>query len=60
MTFNRGYPFAQLYAPPGEDLIAWEPMTAPTNALLSGDGLRLLAPGESLTASFAIAVASQH
>ena len=31
-------------------------MTAPTNALRSGDGLRLLAPGERFSAGFSIAV----
>jgi hypothetical protein len=27
-------------------------MTAPTNALISGNGLRLVAPGETFTARF--------
>ena len=31
-------------------------MTAPTNALVSGDGLRTLQPGESFRAAFSIAV----
>jgi aldose 1-epimerase len=51
-----GYPFAQLYAPGDLDVICFEPMTAPTNALVSGDHLRLLEPGEVFTATFAIAV----
>jgi aldose 1-epimerase len=51
-----GYPFAQVYAPPGEDLIAFEPMTAPTNALVSGDGLRRVEPGGSFEAAFRIGV----
>ena len=42
----EGYPFAQVFAPPGHDFICFEPMTAPTNALRSGDGLTVLAPGE--------------
>lgn len=57
VTFDEGYPYAQLYAPAGEPIICFEPMTAPTNALLSGTGLRRVAPGESFTARFAIAVA---
>jgi galactose mutarotase-like enzyme len=36
-------------------VIAFEPMTAPTNALVSGE-LTMLAPGESFRAAFSIAV----
>ena len=36
VAFDRGYPYAQVYAPPGSDLICFEPMTAPTNALVTG------------------------
>ena len=39
---RRAIPCAQVYAPPEPDLICFEPMTAPVNALLSGDGLTLL------------------
>lgn len=52
-----GYSHAQVYAPPGKALIALEPMTAPTDALASGRGLRLVPPGGSLRAAFRIAVA---
>jgi hypothetical protein len=31
-------------------------MTAPTDALRTGDGLRLVAPGEAATATFALRV----
>ena len=31
-------------------MIAFEPMTAPTNALVSGQDLKLLQPGESYEA----------
>ena len=41
LSFERGYDYAQVYAPPGKDLICFEPMTAPTNALVSGQGLRV-------------------
>lgn len=51
-----GYPFAQLYAPGDLDVICFEPMTAPTNALASGEDLRVVEPGESFTATFTIAV----
>jgi galactose mutarotase-like enzyme len=57
LTFERGYPFAQVYAPPGQDLICFEPMTAPTNALVAdGPSLRVVEPGGDLQARFSIAV----
>jgi galactose mutarotase-like enzyme len=56
VEFVAGYPFAQVYAPPGDDLVCFEPMTAPTNALESGDGLREVAPGDSFEAVFRITV----
>jgi galactose mutarotase-like enzyme len=56
VEFGEGYPLAQVYAPPGEPLICYEPMTAPTDALVSGDGLRLVEPGDSFRASFRVRV----
>ncbi|HET9158136.1 MAG TPA: aldose 1-epimerase [Myxococcaceae bacterium] len=56
ISFGQGYPFAQVYAPDDDDVIAFEPMTAPTNALVSGRDLQLLEPGESYEASFSITV----
>lgn len=53
-----GYPITQVFAPPGLDLVALEPMTAPTDALRSGRGLMTVAPGEAFTATFAIEVAA--
>jgi galactose mutarotase-like enzyme len=40
VDFLRGYHCAQVFLPPGQGLIAFEPMTAPTNALETGTGLR--------------------
>jgi aldose 1-epimerase len=57
VEFLEGYEYAQVYAPAGHDLIAYEPMTAPTNALASGDDLQVVRPGETYTAAFRIAVA---
>jgi galactose mutarotase-like enzyme len=54
VEFLEGYPFAQIFAPPGHDFICFEPMTAPTNALRSGDGLTTLAPGEEYRAVFRV------
>jgi len=56
VEFLEGYHYAQVYAPAGHDLIAYEPMTAPTNALASGDDLQVVRPGESYTAAFRIVV----
>jgi aldose 1-epimerase len=58
VEFLEGYPFAQVYAPPDRPLVCFEPMTAPTNALASGDDLTLARPGELYTAAFRISVAA--
>ncbi len=50
----EGYPYGQVYAPPERDYICFEPMTAPTNALRSGEGLTILRPGEQHRAVFRI------
>jgi galactose mutarotase-like enzyme len=54
VEFLAGYSYAQAFAPPGQEFICFEPMTAPTNALNSGDGLTVVAPGESYRATFRI------
>ena len=56
VVFEEGYPIAQVFAPPAEDFICFEPMTAPTNALVTGDSLRRVEPGAEFTARFSIAV----
>ncbi|HTD08558.1 MAG TPA: aldose 1-epimerase [Solirubrobacteraceae bacterium] len=56
VTFLQGYPYAQVFAPASGQFVCFEPMTAPANALRSGQGLRLLAPGESFVAKFVVAV----
>jgi aldose 1-epimerase len=59
VEFTGGYRFAQVYAPESEHVICFEPMTAPTNALVSGRSLPLVAPGETRSAMFTIAVEPQ-
>ncbi|HET8978864.1 MAG TPA: aldose 1-epimerase [Solirubrobacteraceae bacterium] len=56
VQFGEGYAFAQVYAPSGQDLICFEPMTAPTNALIDGRDLHVVASGEEYRAAFSIAV----
>jgi galactose mutarotase-like enzyme len=55
VRFAQGYPAAQLFAPVAEDLIAIEPMAAPTNALRTGN-YQVATPGEPATAIFSIRV----
>lgn len=55
LRLGEGYPFAQVYAPGDDDVIAYEAMTAPTNALVAGGpDLRLLEPGGRYEAAFSI------
>ena len=57
LRFEAGYRCAQVYSPPGADFICFEPMTAATDALRrGGEGLRLVAPGEELTAVWSLLV----
>ena len=56
VELTSGYPYAQIFAPPGQPVICFEPMTAPIDALRSHDGLRTVAPGQSAQASFMLAV----
>jgi aldose 1-epimerase len=59
LSFDEGYDYAQVYAPAGQDLICFEPMTAATNALVAGGpGLTILEPGEAKRAAFSIAVST--
>ncbi len=50
------YPVGHFWAPAGQAFVAWEPMTAPTNALVTREGLRHVLPGQSFAASFSVRV----
>ncbi len=54
----EGFANAQVFAPKAADYIAFEPMTAPANALVSGEGLRLVEPGGRFRAAFRIRIGS--
>jgi len=59
LELGKGYPYAQVFAPVGaeeEPYICFEPMTAPVNALVSGEGLGNVAPGGSFRAEFSVRV----
>ena len=50
-----GYPYAQVWVPPGRPFAALEPMTAATNSLVEGT-TPLVEPGDAFTARFSIAL----
>jgi aldose 1-epimerase len=54
--FLEGYRYVQVFAPKDKDFIALEPMTAPTSALTSGHGLRLVGADEQFRAVFRILI----
>lgn len=54
--FEYGYPAAQIFAPTHEDVVCFEPMTAPTDALSRGN-YRSVCPGEQAITQFSIRVA---
>lgn len=56
VTFNEGYPAAQVFAPADDAVICFEPMAAPTDALVTGEGLRVAEPGHPAVATFSIEV----
>lgn len=56
LEFLEGYTYAQIFAPKDQQYIALEPMTAPANALSSGNGLSLIEPGGLFRAKFRIGI----
>jgi galactose mutarotase-like enzyme len=57
LRHEAGFPCAQVFAPPDKDLICFEPMTAPADALRTGS-FAVAAPGRPYRAAFTIAVDS--
>jgi aldose 1-epimerase len=53
--FESGFSAAQIFAPSAEDLVCFEPMAAPTDALRRG-GYGVARPGEPAVAQFSIRV----
>jgi aldose 1-epimerase len=56
VSFDERFPFAQVYSPPHAPFICFEPMTAPTNALRSGEHLPVVEAGETFSATWSISV----
>jgi len=56
VAFDEGYPVAQVYAPADQPFVCFEPMTAPTNALVTGNQLPAVDPGNVFRATFRIAI----
>jgi aldose 1-epimerase len=54
--YDEGYPVAQVYAPAAQPFICYEPMTAPTNALVEQARLPLVDPGDHYQARFTVTV----
>ncbi|MEB3050072.1 aldose 1-epimerase [Mycolicibacter sp. MYC123] len=55
VRFDQGFPAAQIYAPASEDVICFEPMAAPTDALRRG-GYAVALLGEPAVAQFSMRV----
>jgi len=53
VRLEQGYPYAQVYSPADAPFACLEPMTAPTNALVTGQ-CPLVAPGDRFIARFSI------
>lgn len=57
LGFEQGYPYAQVFAPSDDDVVCFEPMTAPTDALRGCLGPPpAVSPGECYRARFTITV----
>lgn len=59
LRLGAGYEFSQVYAPADDEVVAFEPMTAPANALLAGGPeLPWVEPGQAFAASFSIEISA--
>jgi galactose mutarotase-like enzyme len=57
VAFETGYAYAQVYAPAVADVICFEPMTAPADALRHAP--EAVAPGATFSARFSVSVSSK-
>ncbi len=56
VSFGTGYRVAVVYAPADDDVVCFEPMTAPTDPFARGGPSTRVQPGASFTASFRVDV----
>lgn len=56
VEFGPGYPVGQVFAPRDAPVVSFEPMAAPTDALVDGLGLAVAQPGRPWVAGFAVRV----
>jgi aldose 1-epimerase len=56
VAFGKAYPVGVVYAPANDDVVCFEPMTAPTNPFEGGTELRWVEPGASFAANFSVTV----
>ncbi len=56
VELKQGFNAAQVYSPRDSDFICFEPMKAPTNALISGRDLTSVEPGQTDVAEFTIEI----
>lgn len=56
LRYDSGYPYGVLFAPADQDLVALEPMTAPTDPLAGHFPIRVVEPEESQVATFSIII----
>ncbi|MGP3533233.1 aldose 1-epimerase [Microbacterium sp. RD1] len=54
VDLEAGFSVAHVWAPAGRNLVSFEPMTAPANALNSGEGLRMVEPGGTFTSGVVV------
>ncbi|NQU36422.1 MAG: aldose 1-epimerase [Actinobacteria bacterium] len=54
VSYDQGYPYGVLFAPGDQDLVAIEPMSAPTDPLAGHFPIRVAEPGETFAARYSI------
>jgi galactose mutarotase-like enzyme len=59
VTFDGGFPYAQVYAPPRAEFLCIEPMTARVNALVDGTA-PTVAPGSTARAAWDVTVVTSR
>ncbi len=56
LSYDEGYPYAVLFAPPDQALVAIEPMSAPTDPLAGHFPIRAVEHGQTFSATYSITI----